>query len=514
MYLTQGLHRALATCPHKVATIFRDRRRTFAEQAARVARLAGALHDLGIRADDRIGILALNSDRYIEYLLATCWADAVVNTINIRWSVSEVADSVNDCQTRILFVDDAFADIVDDIRTRCPNLIHIVHCGDAPTPQGMHGFEELIDRHNPVPDSRRDGQQLAALFYTGGTTGRAKGVMLSHHNLIASALGSMATCGFATPGGTMLHAAPMFHLGDLTGWVAHTLLGNTQVVIPRFEATTVLRTISDYQVTDLLLVATMVQMVFDHPAAETTELSSLRRLIYGASPISPRVLRRTMQKAPHLEFVQTYGMTELSPVATILTPSDHHPDSPRLRSVGRPAVHAEVCIVDAADNPVPSGNVGEIVVRGDGVMKGYWHLPETTGKALKGGWMHTGDGGYLDDDGYLYLVDRIKDMIITGGENVYSIEVENIIAQHPDVAACAVIGLPDVRYGERVHAVVVPQTDANQHPEAIQTFVRSQIAGYKVPKTISFVDSLPMSAAGKVLKHKLRQSLSVDSNKP
>lgn len=504
MYLTQGLHRAVQTTPNRLATISGDRRTTFSEQADRVARLAGGLVALGVRRDERIAMLALNSDRYIEYLLATCWADAVINTVNIRWSVAEIAESLNDCETRILLVDDSFVGQADELRAACPVLQHVVYAGDGAAPPGMLSYEELIASHEPIPDSRRGDDALAALFYTGGTTGKAKGVMLSHRNLMASALGSMATCAFATPGGSMLHAAPMFHLGDLAGWVAHTTLGNTQVTIPRFDPAEVLHAVTEHRVTDLLLVATMVQMVFDHPACEQADLSSVRRLIYGAAPISGPVLRRAMERVPDLQFVQTYGMTELSPVATILTPDDHRPGSPRLRSVGRPAVHAEVRIVDPDGRPVGPGEVGEIAVRGDGVMQGYWNLPETTADTVRDGWMHTGDGGRIDDEGYLYLVDRIKDMIITGGENVYSIEVENALLEHAGVATCAVVAAPDTKFGERVHAFVVPAGDPPPTGEDLRTFVKDRLAGYKVPRSFTFVDELPLSAAGKVLKHRLR----------
>ncbi|NKY32397.1 long-chain fatty acid--CoA ligase [Nocardia speluncae] len=507
MYLTQGLHRAVAHHPGRIATAFGTRTRTFAEQIDRVSRFAGGLRALGVGSGDCVGMLALNSDRYIEYLLATCWAGGVVNTMNIRWSAAETAESVNGCGTRVLCVDDAFAVMVDELRDRCPELTHIIHCGDGPTPDGMYGIEDLISGSLPVDDERRGGNQPAALFYTGGTTGRAKGVMLSHHNLVASALGSIATCGFATPDGAMLHAAPMFHLGDLAGWVAHTLLGNTHVLIPRFDPTAVLRAVEQHNVTDLLLVATMVPMVFDHVEAGSADLSSLRRLVYGAAPIPATVIQRVLAKVPQLEFVQTYGMTELSPVATMLTPADHRAGGHRLRSVGRAAVHCEVRIVDPNGRTVEPGVVGEVSVRGDGVMQGYRDLPEATAAAVRDGWMHTGDGGYIDEDGYLFLVDRIKDMIITGGENVYSLEVENAIAGHPDIAACAVVGVPDDKFGERVHAVVVPRPGTRPDPDEIRAFAKTSIAGYKVPRTISFAAELPLSAAGKVLKHVLRDRL-------
>jgi acyl-CoA synthetase (AMP-forming)/AMP-acid ligase II len=507
MYLTQGLHRAVQRDPDRIATIHQDRVRTFAGSTDRIARLAGALRALGVRDGARVAMMSLNSDRYLEYLWATCWADGVINTVNTRWSAAEIAASLEDCDTRILFVDDTFLPVVDHLRQACPQLSHLVHCGDGPTPAGMHGYEDLVAAHEPVPDARRGGDDTAAIFYTGGTTGRAKGVVLSHANLLTSAYGCMATTRFVTPGGSMLHAAPMFHLGDLTGWVAHGVVGNPQVVIPQFDPVVFLEAVQRHRVTDVLLVATMAQMVVDHPRAADADLTSLRRMIYGAAPISDAVLERLMARLPQLELVQTYGMTELSPVATILPPEDHRPGSPRLRSAGRVTAHSELRVVDPEGREVPRGRVGEIVVRGAHVTSGYWNRPEESREALRDGWMHTGDGGRLDADGYLYLVDRIKDMIITGGENVYSTEVENVLAAHPAVATCAVVGVPDDTYGERVHAVVVLSAGARVTDGELREFAKTRIAGYKAPRSVSFVGALPLSAAGKVLKRELRARL-------
>ncbi|MEV1294567.1 long-chain-fatty-acid--CoA ligase [Pseudonocardia sp. NPDC049635] len=507
MYLTQGLHRALQRDPGRTATIDGDRNRTFAESTDRIARLAGALRALGVRDGARVAMMSLNSDRYLEYLWATCWADGVINTVNIRWSPAEIAGSLTDCDTRVLFVDRTFLPVVEELRRACPQLAHVVFCGDGPAPDGTLGFEELVAAHEPVPDARRGGGSAAAIFYTGGTTGAAKGVVLSHAGLLTSAYGCMATTRFVTPGGSMLHAAPMFHLGDLAGWVAHGVAGNTQVVIPQFEPVAFLEAVQRHRVTDVLLVATMAQMVIDHPRAADADLTSLRRMIYGAAPISDAVLERLMARLPQLELVQTYGMTELSPVATILPPEDHRPGSSRLRSAGRAAAHTELRVVDPEGREVPRGEVGEIVVRGGHVMTGYRNRPEETAQALREGWMHTGDGGRLDEDGYLYLVDRIKDMIITGGENVYSTEVENVLAAHPAVATCAVVGVPDDTYGERVHAVVVLHPGRSVDGAELREFVKTRIAGYKAPRSVSFTDALPLSAAGKVLKRDLRAQL-------
>jgi acyl-CoA synthetase (AMP-forming)/AMP-acid ligase II len=248
----------------------------------------------------------------------------------------------------------------------------------------------------------------------------------------------------------------------------------------------------------------MIQKLVDSPEAADADLSSLRHLYYGASPISQSVLDRAAKRLPGVDFTQAYGMTELSPVATLLSPDDHRRPE-LLRSAGRAAPHCEVRVVDDDDHEVPRGQVGQIVARGGNVMLGYWNRPEETEEALRGGWMHTGDGGHMDECGYVFIADRIKDMIVTGGENVYSVEVENALATHPAVAACAVIGVPDEDWGERVHAVVVLNEDT-ERPTAdqLREHTKQNIAGYKAPRSIDFVDSLPMSGAGKVLKRELR----------
>jgi len=281
------------------------------------------------------------------------------------------------------------------------------------------------------------------------------------------------------------------------------MVGGTHVIVPMFEPKAVLTAIETHKVTNALLVPTMIQMLVDHPDTPHHDLTSVRAILYGASPITESLLERAMKTFPQADFVQAYGMTELAPVATLLTGDDHRTGL-RLRSAGRAAAHAEVRIVDADDNEVPRGTVGEVTVRGGHVMRGYWNKQAETDEALRGGWMHTGDGAYMDDDGYIFIVDRIKDMIISGGENVYSAEVENAVAQHPAVAACAVIGVPDDEWGERVHAVVVLKPGARTTAEELREHAKTLIAGYKAPRSAEFVDALPVSGAGKVLKRELR----------
>ncbi|MEV5411128.1 long-chain-fatty-acid--CoA ligase [Thermopolyspora sp. NPDC052614] len=504
MYLTQFLHRAIQQDAQRVLTVFGDRTRTVAECVDRVARFAHALRSLGVRPGDRVGIMALNSDRYHEFLLAVPWAGAVTNTVNIRWSASEVAYSLVDCRTDVLLVDDALAGLLPALRKEVPDLKTVIFCGDGPQPDDTLNYEELIAAHEPVEDARRHDDDLYGIFYTGGTTGRPKGVMLSHRNMVTSAMGTLATLPVVSKGGRLLHAAPMFHLADIAAWAMGLLAASTHVIVPSFTPAGVAEAIARHRVTDALLVPTMIHLLVNSPEAADADLSSLHGVLYGASPISEETLRQARERLPNAAFTQAYGMTELSPVATLLSPTDHD-DPVRSRSAGRAVAHAEVRIVNPSGAEVPLGTVGEIAVSGDHVMLGYWNKPEETAAALRDGWMHTGDGGYMDENGYVFVADRIKDMIITGGENVYSIEVENVLTNHPAVAQCAVIGVPDKDWGERVHAVVVLAPGASATAEELRDFCRPHIANYKIPRSVSFTDALPISAAGKILKRELRE---------
>jgi acyl-CoA synthetase (AMP-forming)/AMP-acid ligase II len=503
MFITKPLHDALQQDPKRTITVFADRSTTVEESVDRIARLAGALRGLGVETGDRVGILALNSDRYHEILLATPWAGAVVNPVNIRWSPTEVAYSLVDCATDVLFVDDAFVAMVDVLRTEAPNLKTVVFCGEGPTPDGVLGYERLLLEHEPVEDARRGGDDLFGVFYTGGTTGHPKGVMLSHDNVIVSAMGTVVTTEFLTRGGNLLHAAPMFHLADIAAWCIGLLTGSTHIMVPAFTPDGVITAIARHEVTDTLLVPTMIQMMLDSPLAESSDLSSLQRVGYGGSPMPQAILERARDLFVGARFAQSYGMTELSPIVTVLSADDH--DDPTLAgSCGRAASHAEIRIVDENGAEVPHGTAGEIIVSGAHVMQGYWNLPELTEQTLRDGWMHTGDCGFMNERGYLFIVDRLKDMIVTGGENVYSAEVENVLIRHDAVATCAVIALPDAQWGERVHAVVVTHAGASVTGDELRDFCRPHIANYKVPRSVSFVDEMPISAAGKILKRELR----------
>ncbi|MCK9284603.1 MAG: long-chain fatty acid--CoA ligase [Rhodocyclaceae bacterium] len=507
MYLTQGLLRAVQRKPEATATVCGARRRTFRQMADRVARLAAVLRSLGVAADDRVAILSLNSDRYLEAYLAIWWAGGAANPVNIRWSAAEIAYSLDDCATQILIVDDAFADTAKTVGKTSKALKHLLYWGEAATPAGMSGLEALIDAAEPVANADRGGDDLAAVCYTGGTTGFPKGVMLSHANLISSALGVVGSGESIGP--VCLHAAPMFHAADMLQFISALIVESTHVVIPAFEPLAAMRAIQDEGVTDTLIVPTMIQMLADHPQRDEFNLTSLQRLFYGASVISEAVLVRATRALPGTKFIQVYGMTELSPLITVLASCYHTEEGRRLgkhRSAGRASIMSEVRVVGPDDTEMPRGEVGEVVARGPQMMLGYWNKPEETAAATRGGWMHTGDGAYMDDEGFVYIVDRMKDMIVSGGENVYSAEVENAVASHPAVASCAVIGIPHDLYGEAVHAVVVLRAGALADDEEIRRHCRERIAGYKCPRSIEFSAALPMSGAGKILKRELRKS--------
>lgn len=508
MNITQGLKRSLQQTPQKVAVRYQGRAWTFAELGERIARLAGALKAQGMQEGDLVAMLSLNSSRYLEYCMAVPWGGGVLNPCNIRWSVAEIVYSLDDSKSTILIVDDAFAAMADDIRRLARTLKVIIYAGDGETPPGMVSYEAILQAAAPVPDRCLQGSSLAGVFYTGGTTGFPKGVMLTHQNLWSSAI-SMLAEGLFPQDSVCLHAAPMFHLADLCTLLAQFIRGGTHAIVPGFTPEAVVQSIAQDRVTDTLLVPIMIQRLTDHLAANPeVDSSSLRRILYGASPIPEAVLDQAMERLPGIQFLQAYGMTELAPLATINPPSSYTEEGRqqgKWRSAGRAGLCTEIRIVDANGDELPRGTVGEVIVRGPNVMHGYLNNPEQTAAAVKDGWMHTGDGGYMDEDGYIYIVDRIKDMIISGGENIYSAEVENAIAQHEAVAMCAAIGIPSEQWGESVHAIVVLKPGAEATADAIISHCRQLIAGYKCPRSIDFRGELPISGAGKILKNELRK---------
>ncbi|MGC3985004.1 MAG: long-chain fatty acid--CoA ligase [Pseudorhodoferax sp.] len=507
MRQTQSLHRAVQQYPDRVATVCQGRRQTYRELHGRVARLAGVLQAQGMRAGDRVGMLALNSDRTLEFYLAVWWAGGVVNPVNTRWSAAEIAFSLQDCGTAMLFVDDSFVPMVPELRAQAPCLETLFHVGGKPAPAGFLDTERLIAAASPVEDALRSGDDLAGVFYTGGTTGRPKGVMLSQEALAANSVLSLVASPLAGDA-VLLHSAPLFHLAGLSALMRGLVVGTRQVFLPGFTPAGVVRAVQDERITNLMMIPVMLQFLLDDPAAREADLSSVRVVGYGASPISEALLARAFALFPQADFVQGYGMTELAAGVTYLTAEYHSAEGRKLGklpSAGRALNGVDLRIVDAEGREVPRGQVGEIAVRSPCAMSGYWNLPEATAQALRDGWMFTGDAARMDEDGFVFIVDRFKDMVVSGGENVYCGEVEAALARHPAVAAAAVIGVPHAQWGEAVHAVLVLRPGAEAGAEDIQAHCKALIAGYKCPRSVEFVTALPISGAGKVMKYKLRE---------
>jgi long-chain acyl-CoA synthetase len=508
MSVLQGLRRACQINPNGVATIDGNRQQTWIQFRDRVARFGGVLRAAGVQRGDRVAILSLNGDAYLEYFYAVPWAGALVVPLNIRLAAPELVAIINDAGAVALLVDETFAGMLPALVPQLATVRTVLVSGTGVLRAGATSLDAAIEATDPIVSADVSDEDLYGIFYTGGTTAASKGVMLSHGNIVSNAMNMLTEVSFG-PDAVYLHAAPMFHLADCAATFSMTLGAGTHTFVPRFDPVHVLQTIQDRAVTNSILVPSMIGMLVNAPTIGDYNLASLKGLLYGGSPMSEAVLRRAIECLPGCGFIQAYGMTELSPVVTFLAARYHVTDGPgavRLRAAGRAAHTAEVRIADEEDREVPRGSVGQILVRGPIVMQGYWNQPALTAEALRGGWMHTGDGGYMDEDGFVFIVDRIKDMIITGGENVYSAEVENAIYRHPAVAMCAVIGVPDDRWGERVHAVISLKPGQTTTEADIVAHCRGLIAGYKCPRSVSVrTEPLPLSGAGKVLKTVLRK---------
>ena len=518
--LTAALRRAAQLNPRGDALRQGARHQPWGSFPDRVARLAGGLAQLGVGPGDRVAVLALNSAYYYEFYFAVAWVGGVFVPVNTRLAGPEIVHWLTDSESKVLCVDAAFAETIERLRSELPSLETVVTLGEVALPGSATHWEALAQA-NPMEDAGRSNNDLAGLFYTGGTTGRSKGVMLSQQNLLVNAM-QAAPILQLQPGDRCLHVAPMFHIADWCMAVGMLLMAGTNYFLPAFEPTEVMATIEREKIQRMLMVPTMINRVVHDPTLANYDLSSLEGVLYGASPMPEAVIRQALSVLPHTRFYQAYGQTEAAPIITMLAPEYHtvDPASPfagKLTSAGQAIPGVEVAILDEHDRPVPRGAVGEVCARGPNVMLGYRNLPEQTAKTLASGWLHTGDGGRLDEDGFLTIVDRVKDMIISGGENVYSAEVENVLMLHPAVDQCAVIGVPDADWGERVHAIVVLSQDGAAAPPTEADLVahcRSHIAGFKVPRSLTFRrEPLPLSGAGKILKTELRAPFWKDTDR-
>jgi long-chain acyl-CoA synthetase len=510
MDISQILERAVQFFPRRTACVSGDTRLTYRDLQARVYRLANVLQHYDIGKGDRVAVLSANSLPYLEMYYATAALGALIVPLNFRLAPAELAYILQDSGSTVVLVGEGFEALYEQTTQRLSTVPTTIFTVTSAVPDDRLCYASCLAQASadftPVEVDEHD---LAGLFYTSGTTGNPKGVMLSHRNVVSNAYHILSAIHEAE-GEIYLHCCPMFHLAD--GPTSHriTWLGGTHVIVPGFDPIAVLEAIQRERVTSVLLVPTMINFLVNSPAIGDYDLSSLRRILYGASPMPVEILRRAAQVFG-CPLIQLYGLTETSPLLTMMAPHYVAFDGEaakvhRLASCGRAVPGVRIHVVNEAGDDVQPGEVGEIIARGPNIMQGYWNKPEETAAAFRNGWFCTGDLATVDDEQFIFMVDRKKDMIITGGENVYSTEVENALYQHPAVLEAAVIGVPDDHWGEAVLALVVLKPHGTVTDTALIEHCRDLIARYKCPRRIEIrQEPFPKSGSGKILKAALRE---------
>jgi fatty-acyl-CoA synthase len=504
MTMSDQLARHARKTPDQWALRFERSGRTYAELHERVSRLAQALHARGVGTGDRIAVLALNGMEAWESYLAGVRLGAIVVPVNFRLVADEVAYVLADSGATALVVDAALAGVGAKAREQAPDVATVLVIGDD--------YEAALAAASDAPlDVAVDEDEPAFIMYTSGTTGRPKGAVLTHRNLLMHVFSQVTHLGWHPEDRVAAPGAPLFHIAGLAGGLPPLLVGGTNVILRSgaFDPVETLDLIEREKVSSIFLVPAMWAAVVAVPGIAGRDLSHLRRISWGAAPASTTLLRTMIDTFPQAEVVTAFGQTECSPVTCLLRGED---SIRKIGSVGTPMLNVEVRVVDESMADVPRGEVGEIVYRSPMVMKEYWNKPDETSIAFEGGWFHSGDLVREDEDGYFYVVDRKKDMIISGGENIYCAEVEDVLAGHPKVAEVALIGVPDAKYGEAPLAIVAPR-DAGDPPtaEELAAWCREKLARYKNPREYSIVGALPRNPSGKVLKTALREEHSAGS---
>ncbi len=506
MLLGDLIRRNRKLLPQKAAVIFEGDSLTWSELDERVSRLANALIDLGAKRGDHVAILSKNCVEYLETYFGCARSATICTAINYRLTPRELQYVIENSEAKIVIVSDEFLGTLEEIRADLTFAEHFVVIGK--TPEGMKSYDDLLAAASPeAPDIEQHEDDVVLQMYTSGTTGLPKGAMLTHRNLMTNSVGCSLGMQFQ-PDDCILMVAPLYHMAAGMTSLSTILQGGPILLHRDFNPVAILDDMEGGVVTVVLLIPVMINFLLQMPDIEERDFSNIRGIVYGASPMPVEVLRRAMEIF-QCDFIQGYGQTESSAVLCVLRAEDHLLEGTpeqlkRLGSAGREVFGTEVRVVDEEGADVEPGQIGEVIGRGANVMKGYWKMPEATEQTLRGGWLHTGDLGTVDEDGYVYILDRVKDMIISGGENIYSREVEEVLYMHPAVADAAVIGVPDGQWGESVHAIIVLRDGREATDDEIIEFTRGRLAGYKRPRSVEFTDTLPRNLSGKVLKKVLR----------
>jgi len=480
---------------------------TYGEVDRLANRLANGLLGLGVEKGHRVCILGENSREHLLLFLAACKIGAVTVSLNYRLAPGELAYIINDARAgALLMLDELFVPLLEKLRPQLPAGIRLLTRGQ---PDSIDWDSWLEEQSDSRPDISVLPEDAFFQLYTSGTTGNPKGVVSTHSNFVAECVMNTSFMPHRpAPGSADIVCAPMFHIGGAGSALVSTYSGSEIILHKAFDPEKLVADIEKHPVNGVFMVPAMIMAVLALPGIEKRDFSSLKQIFYGASPISESILRRAMEVF-QVEFIQMYGMTETCGTVVNLSPGDHakalagRPEL--LLSCGRPSVGVQARIMDADGNEVPLGEVGEIWIKSDSNMQSYYNLPEETAKNLTDGWVHTGDAGSMDAEGYIYLKDRIKDMVVSGGENIYPVEVENAIAHHPSVADVAVIGVPDQKFGEALLAFVVLKPGAELGVEEMIDFCRERIAGYKIPRKLEIIPEMPRNPSGKILKKELRK---------
>ena len=502
------IYRNALLYPDQEAFVYGDTRITFSEYNARVNSLIHALQAMGVKKGDVIGILSWNCLGYVDVYGASMKGGFIASPFNPRLQANELEYIINYSEANTLFVGPELFEVASSIRGKLPKIKNFISL-ESSDPDMMAHSDLLKSYAGEEPDVQVDEDDPVCIIYTSGTTGMPRGALYTQQRFMEDAKTLVIDMGLQ-PGDKHVQIAPLFHIAGNTFFRVFLYIGGADVIMKFFDAATTLQIIQDERATHMDFVPTHLVAMLNLPDLNKYDISSMKFLWYGASPMPLEVLKRGMKVFGPI-FAQGYGQSESGPAISHLSKEDHNvldrpkKEQKKLMSAGRPDIGVQVRIVDDEGNDVKPGEVGEITVRSKQIMVEYWHKPDDTKANIVKGWLHTGDMGYYDDEGYIYIVDRKKDMIISGGENIYPREVEEVLYRHPAVLEAAVIGVPDPYWIEKVHAVVVTKKGATATAEEIIAFCKKQMAGYKAPKSVELVESLPKNPAGKILKRELRE---------